>query len=124
MQLISFLLGLFAIGCVLYGISAGVQIIQRGFSWLIGNRAHDDAMSPASPIPVSLQTASAKEPISELLSTALSSNTSATSPLHHSISELRELFALYQQGALTQEEFEGMKQSLLASAKIGASLHH
>ena len=33
-QFILFLLGLFAIGCVLYGISAGVQVIQHGISRL------------------------------------------------------------------------------------------
>jgi hypothetical protein len=33
---------------------------------------------------------------------------------------LRELFTLYQQGALTQEEFDGMKQCLLVGTKTTA----
>lgn len=42
MQLIFLLLALFAISCVLYGISAGVQSIQRGLSWL-ARRVNGDA---------------------------------------------------------------------------------
>lgn len=37
------------------------------------------------------------------------------SPLQHNIAELRELFALYQQGALTQEEFQRLKHHLVGS---------
>ena len=39
------------------------------------------------------------------------------SPLQHNIAELRELFALYQQGALTQEEFQRMKHHLVATTE-------
>ena len=46
--------------------------------------------------------------------------TVASSPLQHSIEVLRELFTLYQQGALTQEEFDGMKQCLLVGTKTTA----
>jgi len=83
-----FLLGLFAIGCVLYGISAGVQLIQRGFSGLAcGGRKQGMPTPPISP------------------------------PSQHGIHELRELFALHQQGALTQEEFQSMKRHLLATTQ-------
>ena len=41
--------------------------------------------------------------------------------MQRSIGELRDIFALYQQGALTQEEFEGMKQCLLTGIKAAAT---
>ncbi len=98
MKIILFLLALFAIGCVLYGISAGVQAIGRGLSQL-ADAASDDE-TPTAP---------RRQP-------AQASATGAA-PLQSSIAELREIFALYQQGALTQEEFERMKQCLLSQIK-------
>lgn len=54
-QFILFLLGLFTIGCMLYGISAGVQIIQRGFAY-VAESAHTGASDKkplATPLPQS-----------------------------------------------------------------------
>jgi hypothetical protein len=45
-------------------------------------------------------------------------------PIQSSIAELRDIFALYQQGALTQEEFEAMKQRLLNSINTAAPQKH
>lgn len=102
-QFILFLLGLFAIGCVFYGISAGVQMIQRGFSYVVES-AIDDA--------------SDKRPLVDSLPPGMNSTpTAKASSMQHGIDELRTLFALYQQGALTQAEFEGMKRSLLVASK-------
>lgn len=111
-QLILFLLALFAIGCVLYGISAGVQMIQRGLASLARSTSEDGSdkkllspnMDKTTDRPaVWLEPASAPLP--------------KVSPMQHGIEELHALFTLYQQGALTQAEFEKMKRSLLAAFK-------
>ena len=128
-KLILFLLALFAIGCVLYGISAGVQIIQRGFSWL-AESARDDA-SDKRPLVTSLPPSTGEAiDVPAVQREAVQPEAKAsplpveTSSLRRSIGELRDIFALYQQGALTQEEFEGMKQCLLSSIKIAAPQGH
>lgn len=46
------------------------------------------------------------------------------SAMQRSIDELRDIFALYQQGALTQAEFESMKQCLLTCIKTAAPMGH
>lgn len=115
MQFILFLLGLFAIGCVLYGISAGVQTIARGFTRLTEGMRNSAPPEEASPI--SLPTATAKTADNfapEKQNQKPWGNEGGASPIQRSIDELREIFALYQQGALTQAEFEGMKRTLLA----------
>ena len=128
-KLILFLLALFAIGCVLYGISAGVQIIQRGFSWL-AESARDDA-SDNSPLVTPLPTSTVKIADAPAAPQEDSKPESPTniqlakaSPIQRSIDELRDIFALYQQGALTQAEFENMKQYLLACIKTAAPQGH
>lgn len=86
MQFILFLLGLFAIGCVLYGISAGVQTLTRGATRLAGGhcaKADTPSIAPSS----------------------------AQSYLH----ELQELHRLYQSGALSREEFDEFKKYLLST---------
>ena len=107
-QFVLFLLGLFAIGCVFYGISAGVQMIQRGFAYVTDSpRDHaSDIRLPVDSLPQG---------------TRSSTPTAEASPTHRGIDELRALFALYQQGALTQAEFEGMKRSLLSAVNGVAS---
>lgn len=119
MQLILFLLGLFAIGCLFYGISAGVRIIQRGFAYL-AESAHDGALDKrplVTPLPSSTgensdsPAAQRKDARPEVKACTPPAE---ASPMQRSIDELRDIFALYQEGALTQEEFEGMKRSLLA----------
>lgn len=105
MQIIMFLLGLFLIGCVLYGIALGVQSIQRLFLQLTKSRS-GEKIAPAKPASVTLPTT---EPDKEI------EPAPEVSSLQHDIAELRELFALLQQGALTQEEFESMKRRLLAA---------
>ena len=115
MQIILFLLALFAIGYVLYGISAGVQTIARGFTRLTEGMRNSAPPEEASPI--SLPTATAKtanDSAPEKQNQKPWGNEGGASPIQRSIDELREIFALYQQGALTQAEFEGMKRTLLA----------
>jgi len=102
MQFIFLLIILFLIGCVLYGIAAGVRVIARGVSSLTSNMSDDGAQ--------------ATQPVLAAQATA-----AGASPLQRSVGELRELFALHQQGALTKEEFEGMKQRLLSAIKTDES---
>ena len=121
MQLILLLLGLFAIGCVLYGISAGVQIIVRGFVHLA--RSARDSMPSERPLATPLSPATAivtNAPASRCETSQPETGASKpvnASPIQRSIDELRDIFALYQQGALTQSEFENMKQCLLTGIK-------
>ncbi|MBN9365598.1 MAG: SHOCT domain-containing protein [Comamonadaceae bacterium] len=124
-QFILFLLALFAIGCVLYGISAGVQMIQRGFAWL-AESGRDDASDKkplVTPLPPSMGKA-ANAPASQREAiqpqTKASPQPADASPMRRGIDELRDIFALYQQGALTQVEFERMKRSLLTDLKSAA----
>ena len=113
MQLILFLLGLFAIGCVLYGISAGVQIVHRGFSALFSggsNSSSDDQEAPQAP---------PRPPAAAALGNKALPD-AATLP-QRCISELQALFNLYQSGALTQQEFEQCKWHVLHSMTQGGA---
>lgn len=128
-QFILFLLGLFAIGCVLYGIAAGVQIIQRGFAYL-AEGARDSASDKrplAAPLPPGTAkpaNAPAAQPEAFRPGVKASTPPAEASSMQRRIDELRDIFALYQQGALTQAEFEGMKQYLLACIKTAAPQGH
>ncbi len=117
-QFILFLLGLFAIGCVLYGISAGVQMIQRGFAYLAPSTRHRTPRKtpPMDPLPASTRS-SADEPTTPQKANQPESRipSAGASPMQRGLDELRTLFALYQQGALTREEFDEMKRSLLST---------
>lgn len=105
MQFIFFLLSLFAIGCVLYGISAGVQVVQRGASWLTGC-GPDRCATPTTPQAMKQKMALADE---------VNESPTKTAPVSSDLDDLRELFALYRQGALTKEEYEQVKQYLLSA---------
>ena len=127
-QFILFLLGLFAIGCVLYGISSGVQMIQRGFAYLAESAREESPPKKPRITPLPPATGKAVDAPAARKETAAPAGTQAhapaqtqASPMQRSIGELRDIFALYQQGALTQEEFEGMKQCLLTGIKAAAT---
>lgn len=110
MQVILFLMGLFAIGCILYGIAAGVQVFQNGFTRLaVSVRSRNSTHSEKGAL--------SKQPVNEHNRTGQETFTteSAGSATSRSLEELRLLFSLYQQGALSKEEFDVMKRSLLAS---------
>ena len=119
-QFILFMLSLFAIGCVLYGISAGVQVIQRGFWWL-AESARDGAsdkqrlVTPLPPNAARPTNAAAVQLEAVPPEAKTSTSPAKVSSMQRGIEELRVLFALHQQGALTQTEFEAMKRSLLAT---------
>jgi len=102
MQFIFLLIILFLIGCVLYGIFAGVRVIARGVSSLT-SATSNDAAPGAQPTPA------AQRPDTEI------------SPLQRNLNELREIFSLHRDGALTKEEFEQMKQHLLSTIAPTAS---
>ena len=125
MKIIFPLLALFAIGCVLYGISAGVQTIARGFTRL--TEGVRNSAPPEEPSPIFLPTATAKTADNfapEKQNQKPWGNEGGASPIQRSIDELREIFALYQQGALTQAEFESMKQYLLTGINTGTPQDH
>lgn len=119
MQFIIFLLGLFTIGCVLYGISSGVQMIQRGLTYLAEGTREESP--PKKPLVIPRPSATEK-----VVDTPAARQKTTTptgmhaSPVQHSIGELQDIFALYQQGALAQHEFESMKQHLLTAIKATA----
>ena len=92
MQFILFLLVLFVIGCMFYGISSGVQVTTKGVAKLANGGVAKTDVQPA----------------------ALSS---AQRCLH----ELQKLHELYQSGALSRDEFEQFKQLLLSSITPTAS---
>lgn len=100
MQFILFLLGLFAIGCVLYGIHAGVRAIARGAAWLAdsGKAVQTSREPPAGSHLADAEAAAASPP-----------------PAQRCIAELQALFGLHQSGALTREEFDQLKHCLLSS---------
>lgn len=85
-----FMVVMFSISCVFYGISAGVQGIQRGWNYLVtyNNNKKEDA----------------------LLGQA---ETESSATLLFPIDELKKLFDLYQTGALTRTEYEQCKRYLL-----------
>ena len=93
MQLIFLLIVLFVLGCLLYGIYAGVSAIGR-----IGARMGEQEQRP---IPCPLLNGADTPPKAS----------------RDYVAELQALFALYQSGALTEEEFAQLKQHLLAEMK-------
>lgn len=102
MKLIAALLALFLLGCVLWGIQAGVSAIARGIT-RIARRPPDapprDYSPGLPPEPAQVQTPPSPEHGAPVDWTA----------------QLHSLFTLHQQGALTREEFEQAKQRLLAA---------
>ena len=87
-QFALFLIALFLIVCVLYGISAGVQTIAHSAARLTKGQTPQKAAPRAAP---------------------------ALSPAQRCLGQLRELHGLYQNGALSQEEYEQFKRYLLSS---------
>ena len=106
MQVILLLLSLFTVGCLLYGISAGVQVVQRGFNAFASNDSGDDVKKPQSP---------PNPPVAPL--TIKSPDAAPVSWRY--INELQTLFELHQSGALTQQEFEQCKWHVLHSMTDG-----
>ena len=102
MKLILPLIALFLLGCVLYGIYAGVAAIVR-------STRRVGAGSPC--ITHRVNTAEGSNP------TQKPCNTSITA-------ELQALFALHQSGALTLEEFERLKAQALDAHRMDAELKH
>lgn len=91
------LIGAFLVVCLFYGIHAAVQTVSHGAARV---RSH-----------VSLAgTQAVTQPETEAPTEAAQVHASH----QYCIDELRSLFALYQSGALTKEEFEQSKQHLLS----------
>lgn len=105
MQFIILLLLIFTIGCVFYGISVGVQAIRRSAAWFTdpkyGNGQSIDKTAPAPKINTQRNKVQAPNSLES----------------QRSIDDLKTLFDLYQQGALTTEEFKDVKQHLLRSLR-------
>lgn len=93
MQLIFLLVVLFVLGCLLYGIYAGVSAIRR-IGARIGDQEHE-------PMPCPLPNGTEAPP----------------KACRDYVAELQALFALHQSGALTADEFAQLKQHLLVEMK-------
>lgn len=97
MQIILFLLLIFTIGCVMYGISAGVQGIQRGAS---GFAHYCDPKNKSQKIKSITETHTE------------SKNQILTQCCLNILEQLREL---HQQGGLSQEDFNDLHKLLISS---------
>lgn len=96
MKFIFLLIFLFVLACVLYGICVGVSAIGRGAARLgwHQHRPTNPKIPPIRPLPA---------------------NTAESPALTRDyVAELQTLFALRQSGALTLDEFDRLKQRLLA----------
>lgn len=102
MKLILPLIALFLLGCVLYGIYAGVAAIVR-------STRRVGAGSPC--IAHRLNAAEGSRPTPQPRSTSITT-------------ELQALFALHQSGALTREEFERLKAQALDAHRMDAERKH
>lgn len=93
MKLVFLLIFLFVLACVFYGIYAGVSAIGRGAARMSGHQHRCTAPNtPPLPTNTAIPPARPRDYVAELLT----------------------LFALHQSGALTVDEFERLKQRLLA----------
>ena len=121
------LLGLFLVGCLLYGIYSGVGAIVRGASRAPAKRREPLSSAPAPPATAPRISAPAAPPDmapaqvfaqshdAGVNSGANPSSASSTSSVTSATGELKALFELHQSGALTPEEFAQMKQHLLSA---------
>lgn len=91
MKFILFLLLLFLIGCIFYGIAIGVQSVAQGAAKFAGGQASKDDAPRFAATPV------------------------MPSQQHNYLHELQELHRLYQKGVLSREEFVQFKQYLLST---------
>lgn len=96
MQLIFFLLGLFFIACIFYGIYAGVRTIICSATKIFGICSEN-----SSPV----------ETRSKLFE-----NHCQPSPSKSCVDELQAIFELHQSGVLTKDEFNQIKKMILSSA--------
>lgn len=103
MQFILFLLLVFTIGCVMYGISAGVQGIQRGAS---GLAQHCDQKNKNPKIKSITETRTEME------------KQNLTQCCLNILEQLREL---HQQGGLSQEDFNDLHKLLISSFSSATS---
>ena len=121
------LLGLFLVGCLLYGIYSGVGAIVRGASRAPAKRREPLSSAPAPPATAPRISAPAAPPDmapaqvfaqshdAGVTSGANPSSASSASSVTSATGELKALFELHQSGALTPEEFAQMKQHLLSA---------
>ena len=121
------LLGLFLVGCLLYGIYSGVGAIVRGASRAPAKRREPLSSAPAPPATAPRISAPAAPPDMAPAqvfaqshdaggtSGANPSSASSASSVTSAPGELKALFELHQSGALTPEEFAQMKQHLLSA---------
>lgn len=96
MKFIFLLIVLFVLVCFFYGIYAGVSAIGRGVARMGRHQHH-----PSDPNTPQIQPLPA-------------SKAEQQGPAQDYVAELQALLALHQNGALTADEFERLKQRLLA----------
>ena len=93
-QLIAFVIVVFTIACIFYGIAAGVQTIGRGAAHLTGGGHQRPLKSDKS-------------------SSAILPSAVGLTPAQRCVGELQKIYALRQSGGLSQTEFEELKCILL-----------
>lgn len=96
MKLVFLLIALFVLGCMLYGVYAGISALGR-IGALIGG-SQDHGAAPPEPAIFCMPSDTARP----------------SKPNRDYVAELQALFTLYQDGALTADEFAQLKQHLLA----------
>jgi hypothetical protein len=102
MSFILFLIFIFLIFCLLYGVSSGVNLVTNGLS------QKKKILEETTTIDVKLtDTAKLKQPEIPL-------------GIQQCLSELQTLFSMYQQGALSSDEYEHLKQQLLQHSNPAA----
>ena len=104
MKLIAFLIFLFLVFSVLYGIAAGVQAIARGIARVRPGKRGDGSRPSLRHARTAARQRDDAPPAQ-----------SGTPPAacRPCIAELNSLFALHQSGALTRSEFERLKRHVL-----------
>lgn len=124
MLFILFLVGLFLIGCVLYGIYSGVSAIARGIGRISERSQRQSPLVDAATDPewgsAGLRTEKSASPNSQKpMDSSSSAETRPKTPKESqdNVEQLKSLFELYQNGALSRDEFELFKQQLLFAKK-------
>jgi len=98
MQIIVVLAGVFLIASIFYGFAEGAKIVRRFVVWLF--------------TPTFFRwSRAAEKPVTELPAQLMPKPSTA----HNCLDELQELHNLYQNGGVSKEEFEQLKQCLLSS---------
>jgi hypothetical protein len=117
-QFFIMLLVLFVLGCGLYGIGAGVRLLQGGFAAVFRGTA--DAPAPQPSARRSAQQTAAQNDMRAGTSAAITlEENAASTPAQRCLEDLKQLYQLQQLGAISEQEYQQFKQHLLATLAQG-----